>query len=94
MDYQIQIDKDVPLPAIGRLGRRRKYPFEAMQVGDSFYCEAEFDDATPSEPSEKTIALAVKRLHSAAYCWARMKKNGWLFVVRRDSMGARIWRAK
>lgn len=94
MNTEIKIDSDVPVPPIGRTGRRRKYPFAKMQVNDSFYCEADFDEKTPGEPSETTIALAVKRLHSAGYCWARAQKNGWLFIVRRDSMGARIWRIK
>jgi hypothetical protein len=94
MNPEIKIDKDVPIPSVGRKGRRTRYPFPGMGVGDSFYCEADFDEATPGIPSEATIALIVKRLHSASYCWARNNNNGWLFAVRRDSMGARIWRIK
>ncbi len=89
----IKIDKDVPIPAITHSGRLMKYPFELMEVRDSFYHEADLVAGT-AEPSEETIRLMVKRLHSAAYCWARHNKNGKLFVVRGDSMGARIWRIK
>ncbi len=31
------IDKDVPLPAKATVGRKSKYPFDLMEVGDSFF---------------------------------------------------------
>lgn len=89
----IRIDKDVPVPAMGARQGRKKYPFSEMMVGDSFYCEADLITGT-AEPSKETIARVVRALGTAAYCWARHHKNGRLFAVRADSMGARIWRIK
>jgi len=38
---QIKIDKGVPIPAVenarGKGGRRPKYPFVCMEIGDSFF---------------------------------------------------------
>jgi len=92
MSYEIQ--SDVPLPP--RMFRHRDgysptYPFSKMLVGDSFEMEAPV--VTPAtQPTEKEFPLMVKRLHSAAYCWARHHNNGFRFTVRRTVLGARIWR--
>jgi hypothetical protein len=38
----IKIDKDIPVQeSMGHKGKRRSYPFRHMDVGDSFYIEAE-----------------------------------------------------
>jgi hypothetical protein len=36
MDTTREIEKDVPTPAWGRRGRHRIYPWNEMEVGDSF----------------------------------------------------------
>ena len=33
----IQIDKGIAIPVFGRRGRTSQYPWEAMEVGDSFF---------------------------------------------------------
>lgn len=34
---EFTIEKDIPVPKMTSVGRKMKYPFESMQVGDSFF---------------------------------------------------------
>jgi len=75
-DNAFRIEKDVPLPGrkVGH-GRPQKYPFDAMEVGDSFFI-----------PGAKIsllggpISRAVKR--NPGTKWAGRKVNGGVRVWR------------
>lgn len=38
-DQTVRLFKDVPIPEVTRGSRNRNYPFETMEVGDSFFVE-------------------------------------------------------
>lgn len=82
---QITIDKDVPIPTGGK-GRPSEYPFDQMEVGDSF--------AIPltGEHNKSGQDLSASRLTSAAR--HRAVRLGFKFTVRTDKEAgvARAWR--
>lgn len=86
----ISIDKGIPIPP-HEPGRRKMYPFDRMEVGDSFF-------VATSEPGNLSLDDATKRLAknlgTAAYCWATHHGNGRRFVVRIVGQGARVWRVQ
>lgn len=75
------IEKNIPMPPKREVGV--KYPFSAMDVGDSF-----FVPVSPGDSKEKLQA----RIHSA------QKKNktigGRRFTVRQSEGGVRCWRTE
>ncbi len=73
-----EIDKNVPLPARGTSTGGKKYPFERMEVGDSFF--------VPWTQGSKNS------VNSSAY-WAK-KRYGFGFTTRTDNDygGIRVWR--
>jgi len=71
----IPIDHDVPIPAITRMS---KYPFDDMEVGDSF---------TILPEASKNISSAI-----GAYC--RKRSDGRKFITRSIEGGVRIWRVR
>lgn len=73
----IKIDKRVSIPPGGK-GRKSKYPFSAMNVGDSF----EVDDV------KKNTLL------SAAQSWASRHNKKAQFTIRHFEGKTRIWRIK
>lgn len=77
----IAIDKRVPIPDQNR--RTRKYPFNDMEVDDSFFVGCHFTDV-------RKIANSVS---SAAIVYAK-KNKGTKFTVRRFKEGVRCWRVK
>jgi hypothetical protein len=87
-----KIDDDVPLPRPGwRGGRRCKYPFNELKVGQSFFTPAETKDA-------KDRNRCCRRLSSCATSFAKSRRKQGLmrFAVRRveeDGItGVRVWR--
>lgn len=72
----IKIEKNIPMPSVGARGRQKTYPFDEMEVGDSFYVE----DRTTSQIS------------SLAYNWKQRHGSNSKFVVKQEGPGARIWR--
>jgi hypothetical protein len=81
----IKIDKDIPIPEKTRYaGRTRKYPFNIMQVGDSFL--------TPYNEGEAPILLH-KRLSAAWYKYAQ-KHGDVAFIGKQEATGVRVWRTK
>jgi hypothetical protein len=82
--HYIAIDKDVPIPELnpnrGGDGKDRpvynKYPFEEMEVGDSFFC------------NNRTQA----QLITSARQWATRRTPHPQFVSRAENGGTRIWR--
>lgn len=79
------ISKDIPIPdtfdrgEVGRRGRRPKYPFATMQIGDSFLAEGDARDTK-------------WRAADAAYKIGR--KLGRQFTARKEGQNVRIWRVE
>ena len=74
------IEKDIPLPTTGR---RVKYPFKDMEVGDSFFVPPEGHFG--GEPLRK-------RINQNAYQNGR--KIGMKFITRVEKRGVRVWRTE
>lgn len=75
-----EIEKGVPIPDDPR-GRRGKYPFKDMEVGDSFFVSC--DD----EKRKKTVRNSIY-----ASRWRREK--GYKFKCSLEKEGIRVWRVK
>lgn len=73
----IDIDKGVPMPETR--GRPVRYPFESMEVGDSFFCSGGTMRTTRTRTSEASRRLAPKRFSARA-----VEENG--------VKGIRVWR--
>lgn len=69
-----EIEKGVPIPEITHAS---KYPFEKMEVGDSFFVEGD---------------EAKNRLYSSASVYSKRHGGKTKFVVRGVDGGARCWR--
>lgn len=78
--YKIEANIPIPPPVSGR--RRMKYPFDAMQTGDSFFV---------SKNETKGDIKKLQNQVGAAAAGAR-KKFGFKFAMRTLSDGLRIWR--
>lgn len=78
-----KISKTKPTPK-GRRGSK-KYPFEKMEVGDSFHV---------SEPGTHPAMLQQRVLGNALQfsAWHHQRKRR--FTSKRDSKGVRIWRVE
>ena len=76
-----KIDKNIPIPKYGR-GKRPKYPFENMEVGDSF------------EAGDYSRDIA-NSLNGSAKSWCRYMNRRWKFTIRKTlDNKIRIWRIK
>lgn len=75
MSYKIEKNIQIPLK------RTRKYPFDEMEVGDSFMIEG----YTP----KKIVSIT-----SSANSFCKTHRNGWKFTVRKIEGDIRIWRVK
>lgn len=73
----IKIQKDIPMPDT-TAGRPGKYPFNEMEVGDSFELKG----------VPKNTVL------NAANSWAKRNKKKYKFSIRFDNGNTRIWRTK
>lgn len=84
----IKIDKNVPMPEKNRPGRKPKYPFREMQVGDSFFVP---------RPEARSTKQHRALLYKAAGKY-RLRKPGFSVVIRpvteNGVEGVRVWRAK
>jgi hypothetical protein len=71
----IKIDKNVPIPAGGK---KTKYPFAEMQVGDSFFlpCDGE---------TERASVLTYAKNH-------RKTTPNFAITTRKVDGGLRVWR--
>lgn len=76
----ITIEKNIPLPKESR-GRKIKYPFADLEIGDSFYVGF-------GGRKEKTLR------NTLTQCSKRC--TGRKFTVRRDGdrLGLRVWRTE
>lgn len=93
---KIKIEKDIPISKVERPSaklkrrwRRSKYPFDKMEIDNSFFLKA-----TEKVPARKLCM----RLSSAAYHYVRRKKLDSQFTVRSvitdEAKGVRVWRIK
>lgn len=77
-ESEIKIEKNVAFPQ----GRRMKYPFSKMEVGDSFYVEG--------GDFKRSNSIA-----NAANQYSRNHTNGTAkFATRKENNGLRCWRMK
>lgn len=74
----IKINKGIEMPKTTQ-GRPSKYPFEKMEVGDSF---------------EYPKGIYKGSLLSAAKNWAKRNNKKWDFSVRTIDGKFRLWRTK
>lgn len=82
----IAIEKGVPVPPPGTGQRASTWPFDKMEIGDSFAVEA---------PPGMTMSALVWRLRSAAERWARKYHPAFRATTRmsEDGKSVRLWRA-
>ena len=74
------IEKGIPMPAESERRKRTRYPFGAMEVGDSFWI--------PVEPDRRRFVQ-----QSVITAWRHCRvKRGWTFTSRVDGEGIRVWR--
>lgn len=77
----ISIDKNIDLPR--RDGKKPHYPFDSLEVGDSFFISA----------SELIYGVKLQtKLSIAAYMYRQRKQNGRMFATRQLENGVRVWR--
>jgi hypothetical protein len=81
--FMFQIESGVEIPPQSQPLRKTKYPFNRLNVGDSF--------VFPVSTDEDREAVQ-NRLQSAAANWGRSR--GMRFVTRRVTQGIRVWRVK
>lgn len=88
----IKIEKGVPKPPLGgghMRGRRAFYPFQEMEVDDSFFLPC-----FPGKTAQKTSNIVT----SAATSWRKRKGNNPRFKIRIEQRvengvaGVRLWR--
>ena len=75
-----EIEKNVPIPKPQVVGRPSKYPFEKMDVGDSFFVE--------NQKHESVYKLSV----TISQATRRSRLKGKRFTVRQLDGGVRVWR--
>lgn len=78
---RFKIEKNIPIPAPTRQARKSKYPWDDMDIGDSFAVD---------EPSD----TAFRKLYSTVF--TRMRKHpGKKYKVGIDETNrARVWRVQ
>lgn len=81
MDKKFEIEKDIPVP---KRGRKHKYPFESMQVGDSFVFA---DPYTRAAQSRASCALCGWKKHSSV---EGVKDR--MYITRKVGDVLRVWR--
>jgi cell division septum initiation protein DivIVA len=82
---EFKIEKSIPVPESKRGGRKADvYPFESLEVGDSFFVASTEAKPNPAKSLASTVSSATKR-----YANATPKRA---FTVRAVDGGARIWR--
>lgn len=80
-EIEIKIEKGVPIPAVAQ--GRSKYPFEALEIGDSFL--------VPVVGEEAQKKMRANLLSSARRITGRTGAQ-FIVLVRNDEKGVRVWR--
>ena len=81
--FMFEIESGVEIPPQSTPLRKMKYPFNRLNVGDSFV----YPVTSPDD-----VEAVQNRLQSAAANWGRSR--GMRFVTRRVTQGIRVWRVK
>jgi hypothetical protein len=97
MNETYKIEKNIPIPS--RSGRKCKYPWKEMEVGDSLLVLGEplgIVDAPSFCAENRTKWQNIRNtLYNSACRFSRTKKDGeWKFTTSRVAGGIRIWRTK
>ncbi len=82
----IEIEQGIPMPPprkSGGGGGNQKYPWEGMQIGDSFF--------VPQPPGITLAKLQIRVNGSAAPAGKRL---GTRYTVRQVEGGVRVWRVE
>jgi hypothetical protein len=87
----LQVDKGHKIPA--PRSKNAKYPFDTMEVGDSFLIECDEGDDGSENKEGKTMRRS--RAYGAT-TWANGRYKPKKFTARsmRDEGGVRIWRTE
>lgn len=80
---EFQIEKNIPMPEVYE-GRSSRYPFETMEVGDSFY--------VPVREGGDTLTRLRNRLNQART--NAHKKFNINTITKADMNGIRVWRSQ
>jgi len=76
-----KIEKNIKPPMIKKTGAPNKYPFNEMNIGESFIS---------GEYSQKNW----NKLANAARNWAKYQDDEYVFQLAREGDNIRIWRIK
>ena len=79
-----KIEKNVKVSKINKRGRRAIYPWEQMEVGDSFFVPVEGDNEQFAKKSRSITATASARFNSG--------KGRYITRTLKD--GIRVWRVE
>jgi hypothetical protein len=84
MASAFKVEKGVPLAPGGQMGPATRYPWDELEVGDSFYAPLSAYQCRTGEPSVGKYLASMQRV-------ASQKRRG-TFRVRREGEGLRVWR--
>lgn len=95
MSPMFNVQTGVPLPQIDRApkGGRRKYPLEAMKVGDMFFVPGKSTRPISAYISRETRDLPGK--FSARHCWMVKQGDKWVTATKDEAgavEGTGVWR--
>ena len=91
----MEIKRNVPIPkAIRPPGKgRRKYPFDSMDVGDSFFLPGREKNTLSNHAS--TVGRKMGRKFSTRLCWMQETIDGWeLCPDGMGTLGIGVWRTE
>lgn len=78
----VRIEKGVPIPNKCANSGNKKYPYESMQVGDSFMIALKKDDYSYTQNQARASAKSAS------------ERTGHKYTTRRVEGGVRVWRVE
>ncbi len=81
----IEIDKNIPIPERNQVGRKTKYPFAEMEIGDSFLSRCDTADA-------KKVFSVKTNMHRSASYHKQQEGAKRSYRTRIEPEGIRMWR--
>lgn len=91
--YEVQ--RNAPIPKVTKPEGRRKYPFEAMAVGDMFFVPGKTKNTLTAITS--TAGHKLKRKFTTRLCYMAETRDGWKQVpssAKGAILGIGVWRIK
>ena len=79
----IVIEKNIPIAKKERKGMNSEYPWDKMEIGDSFHVDV---------PEGKKINTVQSSVHAIARIYALYNHLNIKFTTRKEEGGFRIWR--